>query len=362
MCALPEHNENKAEQSLSHDLSKSLSPADASASENDSKKSLAFSMLSLSSNQRMANERTGIALPCFSNVSISVYAKEIWSISSNVPLSVRLLCQAAGNMLSYRSGMLRYGTLATIRSRKTEVPHIFYIDTHKMLFTDKTVLQQLIFASGNKQKFFGAAEMQSKMLSLLESVGMGYIALSLITDLHDSEKLLLELLIASESDSMLVICDAVDYSFPKPEIDILTNIANRFRYLGKALVIGTLQAELIEAACDHTIYLIGGEPAYCGSVEELNKKADRVAFILKDSNSKLLGIILSTILPGWRIKVSDEKLYLYNFTDKQMNIEEFYTLLAKNKLSPEQVLVNKGSVANSFEELVEQYDLQSQSV
>jgi ABC-type uncharacterized transport system ATPase subunit len=348
------------DQGASVGASEQVLPAEGSFSEN--RKGLALSVLGLCSNEQFTNERSGKVFACFNNLSFSVCANEVWGISSNEPVAVRTLCQTAGNMRGYLSGMLKYGSIATERSGRRDIPNLFYIDTHKMLQNDKTVLQQLVYASGKKHKLFGAAEMQSKMLCLLENTGLSHIALSQISNLFDTEKFLLELLLASESDSMLIVCDAVDYTFSKQEIEVLSNIAIRIRYLGKALVIGSLQPELIETVCDNTLFLFGGKAAYCGSVKGLNKSTDKMAFVIRDENSRFLGMLLSSMLPGWRVKVSKDRLYLYNHTDKPMSAEEFYSLLAKNRLSPDEVSVNCGSVANSFEELVERYDIQSKSI
>ncbi len=328
----------------------------------DKKENIAVFMQGVSSEEQLRDPRSGELSPLFRNVNLTVSAREIWGISSNELNSARLLTQVIGNMRGYSEGLCQLGPMGTITKKRRITPHIFYIDTHEMLYPGKTVLEQLVFATAAALRFFADAERQAKMLRLLENVGMGYIALSSISDLYDTEKILLELLIASESGSRLIVCDFTAYTFSQAEIAIMANIANRIRYLGKTAVIAAMQPKLIGMVCDNTLFICRGEPIFCGSVEELNKYADKVAFILRDSNPQVLARMLSCLLPGWRIKVSGENLYLYNYTDKQLKIEDFYSLLAENRLTPESVRVNPGRVENSFEELMERYDIQRKTV
>ena len=80
--------------------------------------------------------------------------------------------------------------------------------------------------------------------------------------------------------------------------------------------------------------------------------------MLRDKNAKQLGRIISYLLPGWQVRVSEDNLYLYNSRTSPMSPEAFYRLLAENGISPDYIKVNRGRVENSFEELVERYDLQ----
>lgn len=147
---------------------KVVSQVEASASESDNRRAIALSVLNICSEEQAKDGQSGLNFYYFNNITLSVCSKEIWGISSNDAISVRLLCQTLGNMHGYRKGMLRYGSLVSVHPGRGEKPLLFYIDTHEMLQSDKNVLQQLIFASGKKQKIFKAAEIQSKMLYLLE--------------------------------------------------------------------------------------------------------------------------------------------------------------------------------------------------
>ncbi len=330
--------------------------------DNEEKKNIAVIMAGVTSQEQRTDDHSKVLTPYFSNINLTVSAGETWGISSNDLIEARLLCQVIGNMRHYKSGRCQLGPLGTMKVKRRILPHIFYIDTHEMLYSDKIVLEQFMFATGRIPNVFSDADRQAKLLKLLENMGMGYIALSLISDLYDTEKLLLELLIASESDSRLIVCDWTGYTFSQSEIEILAKITERLRYLEKAVVITTMQPKLIGIACDSTLYLYNGEPVYCGKVTDLYAYADKVAFVLQDSNAQALGRILSYLLPGWRVKVSGNNLYLYNYTDKPLSTDDFYRLLSENALSPQIIKVNKGRVSNSFEELVEQYDLQKKSV
>ena len=323
---------------------------------------LAVFLSDLTSQEQRTDDRSNILTPYFSNVNLTVFAGETWAISSNDLIEARLLSQVIGNMRHYRSGLCQLGPLGTMKAKRHILPHIFYIDTHEMIYPDKTVLEQFMFATGKIPNVFSAADRQLKLLRLLESMDMGYISLSLISDLYNTEKLLLELLIASESNSRLIVCDWTGYTFSQPEIEILAKITERLRYLEKAVIIATMQPKLIGIACDNTLYLYNGQPVYSGKVKDLYTYADKVAFVLQDNNAQALGRVLSFLLPGWRIKVSGNNLYLHNYTDKPLSPDEFYRLLSENALTPQVIKVNKGRVANSFEELVEQYGLQKQSI
>lgn len=323
----------------------------------ETKKNIAVFLQGISSQEHNIDGHTGELTPLFSNVNLTVSAGEVWGISSVNPVVARILCQIVGNMRPYRNGVCRLGPLGTMKTKRRILPHLFYIDTHEMVYPTKTVLGQFMFAIGKIPNVSSPADRQIRLLELLEDMGMGYIALSRISDLYNTEKLLLELLIASESDSRLIVCDWTGYTFLQPEIEILVKIAGRLRHLKKAVVIATMQPKLIGMTCDNTIFLYNGSPVYCGSVSELYSYADKVAFVLRDRNAPRLGRALANLLPGWQVKVSGDNLYLYNYTDTPLSTEAFYRLLSDNGLSPDFIKVNTGRVENSFEELVEQYGL-----
>ena len=334
------------------------SPEEVDSGEPELKSNVAVFLRDLCSEEHEKDEQTGLVKPLFCGVNLTVSAGEIWGISSRNMMTARVLCQIIGNMRSYASGFCRLGPLGTMKVKRQILPHLFYIDSHEMLYDSKIVLEQFMFSTKQVKSALSDVQRQLRLLELLESMGMGYIALTRIAELYDTEKLLLELLIASESDSGLIVCDWTSYSFSQSEIEILSKITERLRYLDKAVVIGTMQPKLIGMTCDNTLFIYKGESVYCGSVEELYSYADKVAFVLRDKNAKQLGRIISYLLPGWQVMVSEDNLYLYNYTDKPMSPEAFYRLLAENGISPDYIKVNRGRVENSFEELVERYDLQ----
>ena len=348
--------EDEAEGSAADD--ESATPKKPGDFEKELDKSVAVFLQDLSSEEHVKDKLSRLLKPLLSGVSLTVSAGEVWGISSRNVMSTRVLCQIIGSMRSYGSGICRLGPLGTMKIKRRILPHLFYIDSHEMIYQNKTVLEQFMFSTKQANNVFGDVDRQIRLLKLLEDMGMGYIALSTISDLYDTEKLLVTLLIASESDSGLIVCDWTDYTFSQPEIEILEGIMERLRYLDKAVVIGTMQAKLIGMVCDKTLFIYNGEPIYCGSVEELYSFADKVAFVLNDKNPQRLGRSLSYLLPGWQVRVSGDNLYLYNYTDTPMSAEAFYRLLSDNGLSPDYIKVNLGRVENSFEELVEQYDLQ----
>jgi len=321
-------------------------------------KNVAVFLQDVSSEEHIRDELSGLLKPLFTNVNLTVSAGEIWGISSKNIMEARILCQIIGSMRSYGGGICRLGPLGSMKTKRRILPHLFYIDSHEMIYSNKTVLEQFMFSTRMIRSVFGDVDRQIKLLRLLEDMNMGYIALSTISDLYDTEKLLVELLIASESDSMLIVCDWTAYTFSQSEIEILGKIIERIRYLDKAVVIGTMQPKLIGMVCCKTLFMYNGEPIYSGGVEDLYEYADKVAFVLRDSKAQRLGRALSYLLPGWQIRVSGDNLYLYNYTEAPLSTEAFYRLLSENGLSPESIKVNSGRVENSFEELVEQYDLQ----
>lgn len=348
--------EDEAEGSAADD--ESATPEKPGDYEKELDGNVAVFLQDLTSEEHVTDEISRLLKPLFSGVSLTVSAGEVWGISSRNLTSTRVLCQIIGSMRSYGAGVCRLGPLGTMKVKRRILPHLFYIDTHEMIYQNKTVLEQFMFATKQKNYVFGDVDRQIKLLKLLEDMGMGYIALSTISDLYDTEKLLVTLLIASESNSGLIVCDWTAYTFSQPEIEILVRITERLRYLDKAVVIGTMQPKLIGMVCDNTLFIYKGEPIYCGCVEDLYSFADRVAFVLNDKNAQRLGRALSYLLPGWQVRVSGDNLYLYNYTDTPMSAEAFYRILSDNGLSPDYIKVNLDRVENSFEELVEQYDLQ----
>jgi len=201
--------------------------------------------------------------PVLRDVSVTMHRGQCWAIISDRHAEAGELAAIAANMRPYLSGSIRIFGREPKKQKKLILPEIFYFDTDGLLFPSMTVLESLMFCTAAKKEQ-PVWQRQKELLQLVESLGLGHIALSTVGRLTGTERMPVLLLMAALSDSSILIADLFTQSFRKKELEPLSAVVRLAKSRGKLLLLATHQQELAARCCDHTLCLHEGSVLYAG--------------------------------------------------------------------------------------------------
>ena len=186
--------------------------------------------------------------------------------------------------------------------------------------------------------------------------GLEPIALKLISSIEDTDKIIVELIAASYSDSTLVVLNALDYVFSTEQIRTIEKICDIIQTRG-SVVIGTTQAKFIGICCDKVAFIIDGTIEYFGLVSDLCKAWDKVLYLITDRKAEHVAELLREAHGAYTYVVNGNNVLVFNYSEDSISDEEFIKILFRQGVKPDNIKINKGRVENSFEELRRLNDL-----
>lgn len=288
------------------------------------------------------------------NLSLEVLLGEGVGVSSQNPVEARLLLEIIANIRPYYSGRCVLAEKGMMQKKRFILPHLFYIDTADMVYNNMSVLEFLLFATDQQKT--GTVSRQKRFLKLLIDMDFEYIAFSTLSSLSDTEKILIEMIIAAESKSTLVILNALDFIFTIKEIHALNILFNIVKEHG-SVIIGTTQASLIGISCEKVAFIIDGHVQFFGSVSDLCKSWDKVLYLIKTSDPETTAKQLSEAYSEYSYVVDAPNILVYNYSDSALSDSDFMKLIFDKGIQPDNIKINKGRVGNSFEELIRMHGL-----
>lgn len=287
-------------------------------------------------------------------ISFEVLVGECVGISSEDPIEARLLLEIIANIRPYYSGNCVLAEKGMMQAKRLILPHLFYIDTPHMLYGNMSVLEFLMFATNEQKTSF--VTRQKRFLQLLIDLGLESQTFSQISSLSDTQKIIIELIIAAESGSTLVILNMLDYIFSIPEIQIVNQIFNIIQEHG-SVIVGTTQAGFIGICCDKVGFIIDGSLKFFGNVSDLCKSWDKVLYLISDPTPEITAKKLSEAHDDYSYVVDGKNILVYNYSENVLSDAEFMRLVLESGIRPDNIKINKGRVGNSFEELSRLHDL-----
>lgn len=288
------------------------------------------------------------------NISLNVLVGECVGIAAKEDDEAKLLLEILANVRPYFSGKCILAEKGMMQKKRVILPHLFYIDTPNMLFDNMTVLEFLMFATDHSG--ISTVKRQRMYLDSLIDYGLEYVVLTQIALLSDEEKLIIELIVSSLSNSELVVFNVLAYEFSDRQVTTISKICKDIKGNG-SIVIGTNEAKLIGVCCDKVAYVLGGTIEYFGSVDSLCKSWDKVLYRITDNQPTEVAGKLQEIYSEYSYTVAGNSILVYNHSKNRISDTEFVSKLFENGISPNNIKINKGRVANSFEELDKKHDL-----
>lgn len=317
------------------------------------------SLLSVSglTSEECYQQESGELISFFTDVTFKLMQGEAWGISAAKAIEAEVLCEILGSMRPYLSGSAKLTSYGSMKKKKRMVEDIFYIDSHLMLFDNMNVLELMMFSTIRLRSGKDPAYEQEQLLDMIEDFGLSYIALTPVSDLYDSEKILITLILAALSKSRIIILNALHYSFSQSETEVLKKITDFIKRQKKSLIMATMQAKLIGICCENTIFLKKGAPAYCGDTKMLIEHLDKVKFALRTDEPDNTAAAVERLLPGWRTQIVSDYVYLANYSGRELSQKQFFELLADSGINYDAIKINRGRMENSFSELIREDDI-----
>ena len=235
-----------------------------------------------------------------------------------------------------------------MQEKRVILPHLFYIDTPQMLYNNMTVIEFLSFAAVNSN--IPDQRRQQALLDMLISFGLESIALTDIARLSDTDKIIVELIVASYSESSLVVLNALSFDFSDSQIRSIKLICDAIQARG-SIVIGTQQAKLIGMCCDKVAFIVSGTLRFFGLVSDLCKSWDKVLYLISDSNPENVVKTLTRACDKYSYVILGNSILVYNYSSTPISDADFFEIVFDNGIKPDNIKINKGRVGNSFEEL-----------
>ncbi|MDD3422312.1 MAG: hypothetical protein PHF91_02095 [Bacilli bacterium] len=286
------------------------------------------------------------------DISLEVRGGDIFGLSSFNDEEVKVLCEIIGNLRPYYSGHCRVGTQGMVASKKIALPQLYYVDSYSNAYNNFKVLDYLMFITDKIKTNQTKAERQKAFLDELVNIGLGYIALTYMEKLTDTEKIIIGVLSGKVCGSKIVVANIADYYFDDDEIQVLKKIVDSIiEDKSRCVIIGTTEAKLIGIICQRTLFMVDGKERYQGGVEELIQRFDKVRIIITDSNQTKMIQQLKLAFPELQVEAEGKMILVKSPKGLIFDQNEFLMRLVKYNIDPDSIKINLGRVQNSFEEV-----------
>ncbi len=298
-----------------------------------------------------------ILTPFLSNISLVIEKGEVCGISAENKDELSVLIEILGNMRPYYKGFVKLTNLGTSSFKRAILDYIFYIDSHKMVYDDMTLIEQLMLITimSNKDKKANYANLEKGVLDDIMACHLEDLVNVKIKALSVSTKMVIAIMVACMSNSEKVIINASNYTFTQTDCDRINHIFDYFKGK-KTIVLGTLQSKLIGMCSSHVIYLVHGTVKVDCSITELYEKWDKVICSISCDDPNRLCDLIKAKFKGTSTGILDGVIYLKNYGDSIVSYNDLYDLSTENKINLKFIRFNSGRAENAFNEIKETFN------
>ena len=281
---------------------------------------------------------------------LDVKRGECWGIIGDEPFEMELLMQIIGNVRPYGSGRCVLVERGMMRQKRRILPHVFYISGGDTVPGNLNTLEYLMFVTAH----FGMpdAQRQAAILEMLLNTELYYLTLVPMKYLTAGERAVVSLLAAALSRALLVIFSVAELTFDARVFAGVRHVADIIAARGGALLIGTRDCDLAQAACDHAAFLINGRFSQRDAMEPLLNLLDRRAFILTVSEPERLAGIIRNANPALDALVFDNEVHVYTRGDATLDEAEMMRLLIAAGETVETLQVSRPTLKNAYREVL----------
>ncbi len=287
-------------------------------------------------------------------VYMRVDCGQVWGVTARTGYEIQLLLEVMGNITPYEDGKCVLAERGMMRRKRVILSHVFYIGGADMLYGNMNVLEYLCFAT--ERQGGDRLAVQEELFEQLIDFGLGHVSLTGIRWLTEEERLAVALLAAAHSDCLLIVFNLPEWRFDERLQGAIAKTAAFAAANGKALVLGTLDKELIQRACSHTAFVAEGRILYQGRTDWLRRHFDKAVVIIEDEDIGSLKENLTTVLAGCDLEEKEGRL-LVTVRGGEVTPLEIYQRITAAGIAPRGLRVNEKTVDNAYEELMRRHDL-----
>jgi ABC-2 type transport system ATP-binding protein len=293
--------------------------------------------------------------PVLQGISLDIQRRECWGILGNEAFEVELLLEIIGCVRPYGSGRCVLCERGMMRKKRKILPHVFYIADGDVTFPNMNTLEYLMFATAHIQ--MPAAERQIAILERLLDTELDYLTLAPIRYLSRAQKAVICLLAASFSKALLIIASVTQLEFDKKLSVGIGGIARIIRNNGGALLLGTKDCNMVQAACTHTAFLIDGKISHKGIMDDMLSSLDKRIFILQCDRSQEMAEQIKLAAPELSARVFDKEIHLYDYRDVPLELGALLEVLLLTNISFEALQASRKTLENAYKEALTGHDL-----
>lgn len=293
--------------------------------------------------------------PVLQGISLDIQRQECWGILGSEAFEVELLLEIIGCVRPYGSGRCILCERGMMRKKRRILPHVFYIADGDVTFPNMNTLEYLMFATAHTQ--MAATERQIAILERLLDTGLDYLTLAPIRYLSRAQKAVICLLAASFSKALLIIASVTQLAFDEKLSAGICGIARIIRSNRGALLLGTKDCNMVQTACTHTAFLIGGKIKHIGNMEDMLSSLDKRIFILRCDRSQELAEQIKLAAPELFTRVFDKEIHLYDYRDTPFELGALMQVLMHADISFESLQASRKTLENAYKEALTGHDL-----
>lgn len=251
----------------------------------------------------------GTVHPVLDGVSLRVIAGESWGIIGNERFALGLLLEIIGNVKPHEAGRCALMEVGMMRQKRRILPHVYYINDQSVRYGHMTVLDYLMFASA---KFLGSGcDRQILFLELLLRTDLYGIALSYIHFLSPAERMLVTMLLASQSPAQMVVADFSRVPVPRTWVGAFGKVVKEMRDKQKTVILGTVDPQLVQRSCTHAALLHAGTIRVSDTIAALCNEYDHRLLTVFTFDAEAALSVIRARFPLLRILQEPGKLFLY---------------------------------------------------
>jgi ABC-2 type transport system ATP-binding protein len=293
--------------------------------------------------------------PVLQGISLDIQRRECWGIVGNEAFEVELLLEIIGCVRPYGTGRCILCERGMMRKKRRILPHVFYIADGDVTFPNMNTLEYLMFATAHTQ--LSAAKRQIAILERLLDTGLYYLTLAPIRFLSRAQKAVICLLAASFSKALLIIASVTQLTFDEKLSAGLGAIASIIRNNGGALLLGTKDCDMVQAACTHAAFLVGGQINHKGKLEDMLSSLDKRAFIVNSNQPLELSEQIKLAMPELSPRVFGQEIHIYDYRETPIELGLFMEILLHAGISIESLQTSRKTLENAYKEALTGHDL-----
>jgi len=281
---------------------------------------------------------------------LEVKRGECWGIIGDEPFEVELLMQIIGNVRPYASGRCVLVERGMMRQKRRILPHVFTISGGDTVPGNLNTLEYLMYVTAHFD--VPDARRQADILEMLLAAELYHLTLVPMKYLTAGERAVVSLLAAALSKALLVIFSVAELTFDPRVYAGVRYVAGMIAARGGALLIGTQDCDLAQAACDHAAFLINGRFSQRDAMEPLLKLLDRRAFILTCAEPQRLAEAIRNADPALDALVFENEVHVYTRGEASLDEAQMMRLLLQTGETVETLQVSRPTLKNAYREVL----------